>query len=458
MDPLIKKLSVFAIGVVIACLMVGCAQPATPTPAAPTATVAAPTATVAAPTPTEESLSLEGVTITWFTHSLFYDLSGGDEGLVRDFEEATGAKVDVVLLDSEPLREKILVEVMAGTAGWDVAHINYAWLNPELAQYLEPLDTYIEDAEPEYEFDDMIGSLVEAGRFDGVQKAIPYRIGTAMLYYRKDLFEERGMSVPETWEDFLKAAEELTIDSDNDGQVDIYGVVQRGKPGYEVMQDYVRYLFAHGGEFLNKEMTSCELDNDAGVAALKDLVTIYQEGWAPPDMLAVGRDEYIAYMQQGRAAMGVYMAPYWEKLIDPEASLVTDKVAWALVPHSPGVEPGRTMNAGWCMGINADSDNKAAAWAFVEALTNKEAQLFQALNGNGPIRQSSYLSEAYLEKFPLAEDWLKATAASVFEPTHELYPQMQDIASEEITYALDGTKSPEDAMMSACDRIDALLQ
>jgi len=440
--------------------MVGCAAPATPTPTAvaPTPTVPAPTPTVPAPTPTEEGLSLEGVTITWFTHSVMYGVAGGDEGLVQAFEEATGAKVDVVTLDAEALREKMLVEVVAGTGGFDVVHINYAWLNSELAQYLEPLDAFIEDAEPEYEFGDIIASLAEAAEFDGVQKSIPFRVGSAMLYYRKDLFEEHGLAPPETWEEFLKAAEELTIDSDNDGKVDIYGVVQRGKPGYEIMQDFVRYLLAHGGDFLNKEMTSCELDSDAGVAALKDFATIYQEGWAPPDMLAWGRDDYIAAMQQGRAAMAVYYAPYWGQLIDPEASLVGDQMAWALVPHSPGVTPGRTMNAGWCMAINDDSDSKAAAWAFVEWLTNKDAQLFEALHGNGPIRESTYLSEEYLEKFPLAKEWLDAAAASVFEPTHESYPQMQDILSEEVTGALEGTKSPEEALASACERIEALLQ
>ncbi|MGI6558382.1 MAG: ABC transporter substrate-binding protein [Limnochordia bacterium] len=47
-----------------------------------------------------------------------------------------------------------------------------------------------------------------------------------VLWYRKDLFEEKGLDVPKTWSEWLHAAKELTIDTDGDGKPDIYGMLQ----------------------------------------------------------------------------------------------------------------------------------------------------------------------------------------------------------------------------------------
>ena len=408
--------------------------------------------------PMEEAPSYEGVSLTLFAHSVLYGNTGGDDGMVQEWMAATGATVNTALFDATALREKMLLEMTAHTGGFDVIFINYAWLNPETAQFLEPLDNYLASAAADYDFDDLIGSLSAAANFDGAQMAIPFRIGGSMLYYRTDLFEEYGVKPPETWDEFMAAAEALTLDTDNDGEIDIYGVVQRGRPGYELSQDFLRYAFAFGADLLNPEMTECVMDSDAGIAALDTFAGIYQKGYAPPDMQALGRDEYIAAMQQGRAAMAVYFSPYWSSLIG-EDSLFAEEMGWIIVPHAPGVEPGRTQNAGWVLAINADSPNKEAAWDLVEYLTTKEAQVRAASDySNGPVRVSTYDNVAYLEAFPLATDWAKAIAASIFEPPHNQYPQMQDILSEEIILALDGVKTSEEAMKASCERIDLLLE
>jgi multiple sugar transport system substrate-binding protein len=162
-------------------------------------------------------------------------------------------------------------------------------------------------------------------------------------------------------------------------------------------------------------------------------------------------------MQQGRAAMAVYFSPYWGQLVGGD-SLFAEEMGWIIVPHAEGVTPGRSQNAGWVLAINADSENKEAAWDLIEYLTTKEAQVRAASEfANGPVRLSTYDNEAYLEAFPLATDWATAIAASIFEPPHDLYPQMQDIMSEEIILALDGEKTSEEAMNATCERIDQLL-
>ncbi|MGP3690000.1 ABC transporter substrate-binding protein [Streptomyces sp. IBSNAI002] len=53
---------------------------------------------------------------------------------------------------------------------------------------------------------DQVQALVTLG---GKQWAAPFDVGPQMLYYRKDLFEQRKIAVPKTWAEFRTAAEEI---------------------------------------------------------------------------------------------------------------------------------------------------------------------------------------------------------------------------------------------------------
>lgn len=429
-------------------------------PAAPPAATEAP----AAEAPTEQAageMEAPSGSITLLIHPTLYAATGGDapEGVVSRFREATGIDVEVVTAPSADLQERATVEYVAGSGRFDVVTWNTAWLSDENMQFFEPLEDYVAQAGEDYNFEDIIPSLLEITKFNDHLYSIPFRMGGAMLYYRTDLMEEAGLEPPKTWEDYLNAAEALTQDTDGDGEVDVYGAIQRGRSGFEIEQDFIRFLFAHGGRALSDDMTACRLNEPEGVNAVNTFVTIYQEGWAPPDMLAVGRDDYIAAMQQGSAAMSVMFSPYWGRLIDPEESPQAENMGWALVPTSPGVPEGRSMMGGWYLAMDKNSDNKAAAWALIQALTNAENQLTMALEfANGPVRSSVYENQQYLEEFPLAKDWLTAIANGLFEPPHARWAEIVDIMSEEVTSALQGDKTPQEAMDAACQRVDRLLQ
>ncbi len=53
--------------------------------------------------------------------------------------------------------------------------------------------------------------------------------GTSLLIYRKDLATQQGITKgPETWDDLLRIAEKLTLDTDGDGKIDVYGLTISG--------------------------------------------------------------------------------------------------------------------------------------------------------------------------------------------------------------------------------------
>ena len=71
--------------------------------------------------------------------------------------------------------------------------------------------------------DDFISSYLRVLTVDGTTWGVPDWALHTSVWYRKDLFEAKGLKVPTNWEEFRAVAEALCIDEDNDGKTDIYG-------------------------------------------------------------------------------------------------------------------------------------------------------------------------------------------------------------------------------------------
>ena len=82
---------------------------------------------------------------------------------------------------------------------------------PGLGQLLRPLDDLAKKEGVDLsQFDQ---SIVKALRVDGKQVAVPYDLGSLLIYYNKDMFTKAGVPLPKpgwTTDDFLAAAKKLT--------------------------------------------------------------------------------------------------------------------------------------------------------------------------------------------------------------------------------------------------------
>ena len=437
--------------------LTSCAGP-TPTSAPATKPGATAAAQPAAPTMAPAKKPLEGVQLTLLMHPTLYAATGGDEGLIKQFEQNTGATVTVVKADIQPGLEKLNAEFLAKSGRYDVFNVEQSWYSAEFFQNLEPLDDRIAKLDAAYDFADIIPSLVKIGQHGGKTYGIPFRIGTTMLYYRKDLLEAKGLKPPKNYEELMAVAKALTQDTNGDGKIDIYGFAMRGKE-LEIQHDYLQVLYAMGGSVLSEDLKTCTGNQDPSVKTIQFFADLYKAGVVSPDTLAWGRDDMIAAMQQGRAAMGIMYSPYWGRLVDAKQSQFANKMGWAFVPTAPGVPEGRTRFGGWHLSIDKNSKNKDAAWELVKWLTNKENTLKEALEwANGPVRASSYNSPEYLNKFPLAKDWLASTAASVGDANHPRFAEMRDVMSALIPEVMQGKMTAKQAADEYCKRVDAILK
>ena len=452
-------------------LLAACA-PSVPTTAPVSPTVAAPTAPAAAkPAPAGASSATAAATaappagstasakaptplsgsLTVLIHPTLYAATGDKDGLIARFAQENGITVDVVTAQTADIRTKILVEGAARSGRLDTYVVQDVWMNDQLTPFLEPLDTYVAAADTAYNKDDFIPSLVKAyqvPRGTGTRYAMPFRTGTAMFYYRKDLLQQAGITPPTNWDEFASAAEKLTTNG-------VFGVAEDLAPTGNTL---LRIQYAFGAKFLSDDATQCIINSPEGVAGLELVSRMYQSGWMDKEALTWERDPVIASLQQGRAAMTINYSPYWGRLIDPAGGPGAGQMGWSVVPTTPGVTKGRTIDDGWGWAIDKNSKNKTAAWALTQFMTNIASQLDMALHfANGPTRSSVYQAPDYASQFPLSKDWLVATAASEFLPPHPKWPNMLEIYNGEATNAFQGKKTARQALDDAKGRITPLL-
>jgi sorbitol/mannitol transport system substrate-binding protein len=147
--------------------------------------------------------------------------------LSSKFEEKNpDIKLNWVIAEENILRQRVTTDVSQGSGQFDIVYIGL-YETPIFAKrgWLHPY----ENLPAEYDVEDVFKSLRDGLSYDGKLYALPFYGESSMLMYRKDLFDEKGLKMPDQpkYEDFAKFADALT-----DKAKGIYGVTLRGQPGW----------------------------------------------------------------------------------------------------------------------------------------------------------------------------------------------------------------------------------
>lgn len=99
--------------------------------------------------------------------------------------------------------------------------------------------------------EERFGGATEAYKWQGKLYAMPDRSGAMVLYYNRDMFDAAGVEYPTkewTWDDFLAAAQALTVTGD-DGVVSQYGFAAGGWWPW-----WMSFMYQNGGRILDENM------------------------------------------------------------------------------------------------------------------------------------------------------------------------------------------------------------
>jgi len=335
---------------------------------------------------------------------LTYSLGWSDwmKEQVPEFEKLTGMKVDFEIIPGAAVAaftQKLNVEFAARSKNIDV-YVSYA---PQFsikyyrAGWYEPLDRYVRDPallDPAYDFGDFIDGAVKTARVEGTLVGIPFSPTTTLLYYRKDLFQQHGVRVPETFDDLEAAAKKLTLPAQG-----IVGIVYRGR-GRDAVSQWAHWFLGAGAYWWDAQ-------GKPGLASPEALWSFEHYGkllreYGPKGPANISRLDAQNLFAAGKAAMWIDTTDGVATLQDAAKTPVADRVGYA-VP--PGGKAGKAPNSfSLYLSLSSFSEKKEAAWFFIQWATSKDVLTKGQVKGVPSPRRSSWNNPAFLEdvgkKFP----------------------------------------------------------
>jgi len=278
--------------------------------------------------------------------------------IISGFEqEHPNIKVEIVLVPAEQREVMILSMAQSGTLP-DVLHfMPYA-----LAEYVE---AGILDEPPDYVIKDIKANYpegaIEAVSYKGKIWGYPTEFDPVCLWYNKKLFEEAGLTrPPETWEEVIKYAKNLT-------KYDASGnIVQEGFALFaseNIAYDFLIFLqifYSAGGKFLSDDFTRLLINSSEGVYALSLI----------HDMISKHRVTDVKWgateaFRLEKAAMTLQELP-WRNDLEPAMGENFTHLATYLPPKVGGKRV--TIAHIYLMGVASTSEHKKEAWELVHWL------------------------------------------------------------------------------------------
>ncbi len=225
----------------------------------------------------------------------------------------------------------------------------------------------VSDVWAENGLDEAMASTAPSMTIDGKKWGVPYTYYQWGIYYRKDIFADKGIEVPTNWEEFLAACATLK------------------EAGITPITIGTKYLWTAAGvfDYLNLRTNGYEVHNDltAGKIAYTDerIVAVFEKwaelvepGYFIEDHAAFSWQEALAPMVQGEAAM--YVMGNFAVAPLREAGLTDDQLGFMQFPEiTPGIPmaeeaPTDTFH------IPANAKNKEDAKKFLAFLASAEIQ------------------------------------------------------------------------------------
>jgi multiple sugar transport system substrate-binding protein len=390
-------------------------------------------------------------------HRVHQTVATGSQGgdITTPWVRASGTPVQWTTFDTGPLWERLQREASLPQTGMDVGFVLNTQVAPRAAQLLEPLDEWMR-RDPIDDLPDVFPGLVEGYRVGGALVAFPFRHASSGLHYNEEILAERGISAPpatiEEMAEFARRATHRRADG-----TPVTGLVMPGVT-YPNVIDIAR---AWDGDFVTADFR-CVADQPPMLNAIRLLRELFQAGAFPRNFAAISTEDVNTWMQQGRGAMALQSMGRNRIYNDPQRSRFAGKIKTIAVPASATLrdryEVAPAKVEFWGMAIPRNSRRKDLAWSFIKAMVTREATLAAALNGNGPVRNSTYEDQRLRDLIPYAEEERRVLrVARVPLPAFDEASRAGDIFKEEAEAAVLGMKTPEAAMASVTARVAPLL-
>ena len=303
-----------------------------------------------------------------------------------------------------------------------------------------PLDSYFTAEERAQYFPGVVAACTWRNQLT----ALPWYIDSGMLYYRKDLLQDAGAKVPETWDQLVETAEGLQ----KSGKAK-FGFLWQAKQAEVLVCDLVEFVASNGGAILGPDGTTVEIAEAPAVEAVQFMYdTIAKYKISPGDVRSWDEEPSRRPFTSSQAAFLRNWSYVYSIAQDPKESTVVDKVGVAPLPHFAKGKSAATLG-GYQYGVNAATKNREAAIDFLKWMSKPETQLHYATElGLAPTRPAVFDSPVLAKAQPFMQTLKPVFLGATPRPVTPKYAQVTLAIQSAVSRALasgDVKASLEDA-------------
>lgn len=310
-------------------------------------------------------------------------LTGRDQGTILkamiddDFIPNSGIKVNVEVITQDAL----LNAVLAGrgpnvvlSVGSNIP-VDYALRGAsvditQFPDYKEVLSHYSPSSYEQYRLDDHIYGVPETQTF-------------TVMFYRKDVLDELGLKVPNTWKEFIEILPTIQGNNLSVGIPTAAGSSSAGSAATSTMSNmpdlnmYFSLLFQYGGDMYNEAGNKTTVDTEQAIKAFDDYVKYFNDYGLPTIY------DFVSRFRSGEMPIGIQAYSAYNTLMvsAPEIRGLWD---FTLIPGTEKVdEKGNTyidrsdfIAGAATMMIETDNDSlKQKSWEFMKWWAKPEVQV-----------------------------------------------------------------------------------
>lgn len=256
--------------------------------------------------------------------------------------------------------------------------------------------------------------------FRGRCYGFPIIGGTQLLFYRRDLFEDKtiqkqfqahhhiSLRPPKTWKEFNGIARFFTREFNPDSPTE-FGTSIAGDISEALALDYYIRMWSFGGGFAdrNRRLSLNTIQNEKAVMNLIESCR-YTRG----DIFNCSIDDSFAEFGSGKAAMIISYTEYAAQIQKYIQSNIITKIGYAMVP---GYHPA---NVGWHFGISPNSKNCSIIKDFFQWLCLRHTSYYMTILSGQSVITYPYKNHEILKLYP----WLKATEEGLDISISRKYP------------------------------------
>lgn len=360
--------------------------------------------------------------------------------IVEDFNRLNAGKIKVVFRempsDTGAQHDAYVTSMSAKGSEYDLFDADVIW-PAEFAQagYALQLDKLME--EDGIARTDYLDGPMNAVTFKGRVWGLPKFIDAGLLFYRKDIVS----TPPKTWEELVTMAAKYKGQKGTE-----YGYVAQAKQYEGLVCNAMEFISAYGGAVVDGtgEIT---IDSPETIKGLTKFVELLNKDFVPSNITSFTELESHTAFLEGQSVF-IRNWPYqWALAQDIKQSKIVDKVGVIALPK--GDSRSAATLGGWVTMINKYSEHPRESWEFLKYMNGMEGQVTSAIYGGlAPTLKRAWKDTGVLRANPFFanEGFQAGLEAAVPRPVSPIYPRLSDIMQIEISKAITGAQTPEEAV------------